>query len=142
MKRQVVYSKGKDITNSSEVIDTIQLWLDTAKNGNYTIEMKRIGDKRSISQNKLMWLWFSAIADEWSEATGRVITRNEVHDAYCQMFLPIDTPKGRVGGSTSGLTTDEMTKFLDRVHEDASSDGIVLLNPEDKFFMEWAAQYE
>ena len=142
MKRLVVYNKDRYTNNSSEVIERVMLWLSTALNGNYTIEMKRFGDKRSISQNKLMWLWFKAIADAWSEATGKVFTKDEVHDAYCQMFLPIDTPKGRVGGSTSGLSTEEMSEFLDRVNADASSDGIELLNPEDNFFEQWAAQYE
>ena len=142
MKRLVVYNKDRYTNNSSEVIERVMLWLSTALNGNYTIEMKRFGDKRSISQNKLMWLWFKAIADAWSEATGKVFTKDEIHDAYCQMFLPIDTPKGRVGGSTSGLSTEEMSEFLDRVNADASSDGIELLNPEDNFFEQWAAQYE
>ena len=142
MKRIVVYNKDKGTTNSPEVLETIQLWLDTVRNGQYTIEMKKVVGKRSISQNKLMWLWFSAIADAWSDATGRVFTRNEVHDAYCQMFLPIDTPKGRVGGSTSGLSTEEMSEFLEKVHADAADDGITLLNPEDKMFEQWAMQYE
>jgi hypothetical protein len=142
MKRIVVYNKDKGITNSPEVLETIQLWLDTVRNGQYTIEMKKVVEKRSISQNKLMWLWFSAIADAWSDATDRAFTRNDVHDAYCLMFLPIDTPKGRVGGSTSGLSTEEMSEFLEKVHADAADDGITLLNPEDKMFEQWAMQYE
>lgn len=142
MKRIVVYNKDNGITNSPEVLDMVQLWLDTVRNGQYTIEMKKVVGKRSISQNKLMWLWFSAIADAWSDATGRVFTRDEVHDAYCLMFLPIDTPKGRVGGSTSGLSTEDMSEFLEKVHADAADDGITLLNPEDKMFELWAMQYE
>jgi hypothetical protein len=142
MKRIVVYNKDKGTTNSPEVLETIQLWLDTVRNGQYTIEMKKAVEKRSISQNKLMWLWFSAIADAWSDATDRAFTRNDVHDAYCLMFLPIDTPKGRVGGSTSGLSTEEMSEFLEKVHADAADDGITLLNPEDKMFEQWAMQYE
>lgn len=142
MKRIVVYNKDKGTTNSPEVLETIQLWLDTVRNGQYTIEMKKVVEKRTISQNKLMWLWFSAIADSWSDATSRVFTRNDVHDAYCLMFLPIDTPKGRVGGSTSGLSTEEMSEFLEKVHADAADDGITLLNPEDKMFEQWAMQYE
>ena len=142
MKRIVVYNKDKGTTNSPEVLETIQLWLDTVRNGQYTIEMKKVVGKRSISQNKLMWLWFSAIADAWSDATDRAFTRNDVHDAYCLMFLPIDTPKGRVGGSTSGLSTEEMSEFLEKVHADAADDGITLLNPEDKMFEQWAMQYE
>ena len=142
MKRIVVYNRDKGTTNSSEVLETIQLWLDTVRSGQYTIEMKKVVEKRSISQNRLMWLWFSAIADAWSDATGRVFTMDEVHDAYCLMFLPIDTPKGRVGGSTSGLSTEEMSEFLEKVHADAADDGITLLNPEDKMFELWAMQYE
>ena len=142
MKRIVDYIKDKGTTNSSEVLDMIQLWLDTVRIGRYTIEMKKVVEKRSISQNKLMWLWFSAIADAWSDATDRAFTRNDVHDAYCLMFLPIDTPKGRVGGSTSGLSTEEMSEFLEKVHADAADDGITLLNPEDKMFEQWAMQYE
>jgi hypothetical protein len=142
MKRLVVYSKVRGTTNSSEVIETIQLWLGTVRDGRYTIEMKKVVEKRSISQNKLMWLWFSAIADAWSDATDRAFTRNDVHDAYCLMFLPIDTPKGRVGGSTSGLSTEEMSEFLEKVQADAADDGITLLNPEDKMFEQWAMQYE
>lgn len=142
MKRIVVYNKDNGTTNSPEVLDMVQLWLDTVRNGQYTIEMKKVVVKRSISQNKLMWLWFSAIADAWSDATGSVFTRDEVHDAYCLMFLPIDTPKGRVGGSTSGLSTEEMSEFLEKIHADAADDGITLLNPEDKMFELWAMQYE
>ena len=142
MKRIVDYIKDKGTTNSSEVLDMIQLWLDTVRIGRYTIEMKKVVEKRSISQNKLMWLWFSVIADAWSDATDRAFTRNDVHDAYCLMFLPIDTPKGRVGGSTSGLSTEEMSEFLEKVHADAADDGITLLNPEDKMFEQWAMQYE
>ena len=142
MKRIVVYNKDNGTTNSPEVLDMVQLWLDTVRNGQYTIEMKKVVEKRSISQNRLMWLWFSAIADAWSDATGRVFTRDEVHDAYCLMFLPIDTPKGRVGGSTSGLSTEDMSEFLEKVHADAADDGITLLNPEDKMFELWAMQYE
>lgn len=142
MKRIVVYNKDKGTTNSPEVLDMVQLWLGTVRNGQYTIEMKKVVEKRSISQNKLMWLWFSVIADSWSDATSRVFTRNDVHDAYCLMFLPIDTPKGRVGGSTSGLSTEEMSEFLEKVHADAADDGITLLNPEDKMFEQWAMQYE
>jgi hypothetical protein len=142
MKRIIVYNRDKGTTNSPEVLETIQLWLDTVRNGQYTIEMKKVVEKRSISQNRLMWLWFSAIADAWSDAIGRVFTRNDVHDAYCLMFLPIDTPKGRVGGSTSGLSIDDMSEFLEKVHADAADDGITLLNPEDKMFELWAMQYE
>lgn len=90
-----------------------------------------------------MWLWFSAIADEWSDATGRVFTRQNVHDAYCYMFLPIDTPKGRIAGSTSVLNTEQMTEFLNRVQADAQTEyGITLPDPDDYNFAAWAKMHE
>ena len=89
-----------------------------------------------------MWLWFTCIAKSWSEATNRTFTSQDVHDAYCLMFLPIQTPKGAVAGKTSGLTTEQMTEFLNKVQSDAASEyGITLPNPEDRYFEIWAKQY-
>jgi hypothetical protein len=142
MKRVFDYIKNDQMDNSESVLDIVRVWMLSSYRGRYRIEMKRVNHSRTVSQNKLMWVWFSAIAEAWSEATDRAFTRNDVHDAYCQMFLPVETPKGRVGGSTSGLSTEEMSAFMDRVHADASSDGIVLLNPEDRMYEQWASQYE
>jgi hypothetical protein len=142
MKRVFDYIKNDQMDNSESALDIVRVWMLSSYRGRYRIEMKRVNPSRTVSQNKLMWVWFSAIAEAWSEATDRAFTRNDVHDAYCQMFLPVETPKGRVGGSTSGLSTEEMSAFMDRVHADASSDGIVLLNPEDRMYEQWASQYE
>lgn len=142
MKRVFDYIKNDQMDNSESVLDIVRVWMLSSYRGRYRIEMKRVNPRRTVSQNKLMWVWFSAIAEAWSEATDRAFTRNDVHDAYCQMFLPVETPKGRVGGSTSVLSTEEMSAFMDRVHADASSDGIVLLNPEDRMYELWASQYE
>lgn len=142
MKRVFDYIKNDQMDNCEEALGVVRTWMMSSCRGRFRIEMKRVNPSRTISQNKLMWVWFSAIADAWSEATGRVFTRNDIHDAYCQMFLPIDTPKGRVGGSTSGLSTEEMSEFLEKIHADAAGDGITLLNPEDKMFELWAMQYE
>ena len=124
------------------VIDTIKFWYDSAGSGSYKITMEKIKDARTTSQNNLMWLWFTAIAQEWSESSDKPITPQNVHDVYCEMFLPIDTPKGTVGGSTRELSTDEMAMFLDKVQADASTEyGIRLPNPDDYNFELWKAQY-
>lgn len=142
MKRRVLLNKSSGSNNVSFVKDTVSMWLETAPNGDYRVTMEKVSKPRSINQNNLMWLWFTAIADEWSEASGKVFTRQNVHDVYCEMFLPVDTPKGRVGGSTSILSSEDMGVFLDRVQADAADDGIVLPNPEDKIFDVWRMQYE
>lgn len=142
MKRIIELHKNKFANNVSCVLENINTWLHSCGYGEYILEMKKKPKPRTINQNRLMWLWFNAIAKEWSDGTGRVITSQNVHDAYCEMFLPVDTPKGRVGGETKGLSTDEMATFLDKIQADAAGDGIVLPNPEDKMFEHWRMQYE
>ena len=70
----------------------IHNWLDTqiknVCNGEYEISIKRVTMTRTTEQNALMWVWFTIIAQAWSEATGRTFTPQNVHDAYCQLFLP------------------------------------------------------
>ena len=65
-----------------------------------------------------------------------------MHDAYCLLFIPKETPKGRVAGSTSSLSLEQMKEFLDKVQADAASEyGIQLPNPEDQFFEALAEEY-
>ncbi len=137
------YSKSRDGNNAEEIVQTIQLWLNDAMNGEYILTMEKAKSPRSNNQNRLMWLWFTCIAKSWTEAYGRVFTAELVHDSYCTLFLPIDTPRGRVAGHTKGLTTEQMTDFLNRVQADASAEyGITLPNPDDLYFEMWAQQYE
>ncbi len=137
------YSKSRDGNNAEEIVQTIQLWLNDAMNGEYILTMEKAKSPRSNNQNRLMWLWFTCIAKSWTEAYGRVFTAELVHDSYCTLFLPIDTPRGRVAGHTKGLTTEQMTEFLNRVQADAATEyGITLPNPDDLYFEIWAQQYE
>lgn len=140
--RTVVITKQRGAVDYHAAQNTLALWLQSCANGKYILSLKKVAEKRSNPQNKLMWLWFAAIADAWSESTGRKFTAQDVHDAYCLLFLPKDTPKGRVAGSTSDLTTEQMADFLNRVQADAQTEyGIMLPNPEEQYFEAWAEQY-
>ena len=141
MKR-ITFVKTPKGDNRTNTLGTIGIWLMAAANGEYTITLERVRKQRTISQNQLMWLWFKCIAEAWTEATGYVYTKDDVHEAYCLMFLPVDTPKGRIAGRTKGLSTQEMTEFLDKVQADAAAEyGIRLPHPEEQFFAEWASEY-
>lgn len=140
--RTLVVTKEHGALDFRATLDAVTIWLQTCANGKYTISMKKVQEKRSDPQNKLMWVWFATIARAWGEATGRVFTPQDVHDAYCLMFLPVDTPKGRIAGSTSGLSQEQMSEFLDRVQADAMQEyGIQLPNAEDNFFAALAEEY-
>ena len=84
-----------------------------------------------------------AIAKEWTDATDRQYTKEQVKEMFTEKYLPIETPMGTVGRSTSELTTEEMSDFLTKVQAYAATEwDITLLSPADKMFNEWKEQYE
>ena len=140
-KRALKFTKERGtISNRQELYSTLDMWLDTLGNGNYIMAIERVHRPRSNPQKRLMWLWFTIIAQSWSEAVGRTITPEQVHDAYCQIFLPVTMPNGAtIAGSTSRLSSEEFTDFMNKVQADAASEyGIRLPTPEEAMY----AQYQ
>lgn len=143
MKRVFKFKKEKGSSVSyTGLASVLEMWCKTASDGEYVITMERCRSARSVRQNNLMWMWFEAIAKEWSDATGRGYTKEQVKEMYCALFLPIDTPAGIVGGSTSGLSTEQMTEFLNNVQAHAATEyGIQLPSPDDCNLELWISQY-
>jgi hypothetical protein len=115
--------------------------LATLSNGKYLISVTRDVERRSLSQNALMWLWFSCIEQE----TGT--DKNDVHDYYCIRFLnrrtTINGREEMIVGGTSKLDTAQFADFLNKVQADAASEfGIRLPNPEDAYFESFRQEYE
>lgn len=110
------------------------------QNGTYSIEVKKVTEKRTVSQNALMWMWFSCIERE----TGTPM--QDVHDYYCKKFLcrvvHIGERMEKVVGETKRMNTQQMTEFLNKVQADAATElGITLPRPEDRFFSEFYSQF-
>ena len=122
-------------------LNFVSAWLHTCLPGKYTISMKKVPDVRTINQNKFMWVCFNVIARAWTEGYGRTWTKQEVHDFFCMKYFPVDTPKGRVFRSTSSLSTEEMSWFLDNIRAEVAEDGIELPTPESDFFAALAEEY-
>lgn len=143
-KQRGVFSlPANPLFSRADINARLNQWFDALPNGLYLLTIKRVNPHRSISQNNLMWAWFTCIAEAWTEATDRPFTAQDVHDSYCLLLLPKRTPKGNVGGSTSRLTTEEMTNFLNRVQADAAAEyGITLPSPDDQYFEAWYSQYQ
>lgn len=146
MKREITFNKNKlfDSIKQGEVLYSAGIWLSSIPNGTWVLKLERKPTQRTLSQNALMWVWMDAIAEEWSEATDRYYSRDVVKEFLCRKYLPLEMPDGSVvGGSTSGLTTEQMGEFMDKVQAYAATEwGITLLNPEDKMFEQWRNQYE
>lgn len=125
-------------------LDGISRWLDAAlssmPNDVRVLSMTRPRKHRTNDQNALMWLWFSCIEDE----TGT--DRQTVHDYYCTKFLRRNTTiNGKdvtIVTGTSGLDTETMTYFLNKVQADAATEmGIRLPSPEDREYEEFLSYY-
>ena len=113
----------------------------TLKNGIYTISIKRKVEPRTLSQNALMWLWFSCIEKE----TGT--DKLDIHDFYYSKFLTrqicVSGHAISVVGSTSKLNTIQMKNFMDKVQADAAAEfGINLPLPADKYYHEFISEYQ
>jgi len=123
----ILIKKEKGKINAREnVMRKIDNILDeNLQNGEYTLTFRKAGNKRLLSQNAIMWMWFSCLSD----ATG--LTKEDIHDYYCSKFLlrhiKIQDEEVTVHGGTSRLDRDTMSIFLENVREDAFADfGIVL----------------
>lgn len=114
--------------------------FSTLRNGTYTLTIKRASEKRTVSQNALMWMWFTCMENE----TGT--PKKDFHDYYCREFLrrqvSVKNQVFTVIGNTSDLNTQQMTEFLNKVQADAAREfGIQLPIPEDRYFEEFYQQY-
>ena len=114
--------------------------FSTLANGTYTLTIKRASEKRSISQNDLMWMWFQCISNE----TGT--PKDEIYMYYCKKFLmrtmSIGERMERIYMTSSKLNSEQMTAFLNQIQADAASElGITLPTPQDRYFEQFYQQY-
>lgn len=128
-------------------IGALHAWLDKSvkwlTNGRHTLEIKRSVKRRSLAQNKLMWLWFACIESE----TGQYA--QDIHDYYCLKFLKREVANPStgemviVGGHTSLLSSEAFTDFLNKVQADAATElGITLPVPDDDGFSDFEDTYK
>ena len=111
------------------------------RNGRYRVKIERFTEPRTLSQNALMWLWFTCIEQETGTA------KQDVHDYYCNRFLRRTSYfRGKemvIAGSTSKLNTVQMTDFLNKVQADAAAElGITLPLPADRYYNEFINEYK
>lgn len=137
----LIVKKNGEIENKEDILKQIDLMLNTARNGEHFMKLEKAVRQRSISQNKLMWLWFACIQQE--TGTDKI----DIHDYYCKKFLRrVVTLAGKeevVVSGTSKLSTEQFKDFLDKVQVDAASElGIKLPNPEDEYWRQFEEYYK
>lgn len=137
MARTVILTKKDGRVTLDQELPYI---FSTLANGTYTITIKRASEKRSISQNDLMWMWMQCISSE----TGT--PKDDIYMYYCKKFLmktvTIGNRMERIYTTSSKLNTVEMTNFLNQIQADALTElGITLPLPTDRFFECFYQQY-
>lgn len=110
------------------------------RNGIYTLRITRKTTKRSLPQNKLMWMWYKCIED----STGT--PANDIHEYYKSKFLCYSkTILGKecyTVGSTTSLNTAQFTEYLNKIQADAATElGIRLPLPEDQGYDQFIEMY-
>ena len=135
---EAILTKQNGVVTMDKSFDYL---CSTLKNGTYTVSIKRKVEPRTLSQNALMWLWFTCIEQE----TGT--DKQDVHDYYCNRFLRRTSYfRGKemvIAGSTSKLNTVQMTDFLNKVQADAAAElGITLPLPADRYYNEFINEYK
>lgn len=101
--------------------------------GVYDITITKYKKDRTKSQNSLMWLWLGIISNDTGESP------ENLHNIFKLRFLgtekiqsmgySIEIPK-----STTKLTTQEFTDYLDKIEGLAISIDIRLPHPADLYF--------
>lgn len=114
--------------------------LSESKHYDVSIVLHR--QKRSLDQNRLLFLWINCIASE----TGN--DKDALHTFFKRKFL---TPSSRtvfgtqvyLDPTTTSLDTRQFTDYLEHIRAFAASEiGITLPDPEDALWAQFYEQYK
>ena len=119
----------------------VKEYLDKLPDKKFVVEIKRAKEIRSMSSNRLYWLWLNCIQAE----TGNL--KEDLHDYFAEKYLPrvttifmeneIEKPI-----STTKLDSKKFGQYLERVQQFANIElGVILPNPEDMVFNEFVEAY-
>ena len=133
----------EDIQFAINHLNSLKLGYDSKKRIiKYDFSCKRRNFKRSLGQNRLLWLWLGCISIE----TGN--TTDILYDYYIDKYAPrisyID-PNGKERikiVSSSKMSTKQKNEFLQKIDADVSTEGIRLTYPEDKYFEVFYEKYK
>lgn len=104
MGKVIKLTKGAFGTRlSSSIVEAVE----DLPYGKYNIYIEKQGYVRTLSQNKLFWMWMTQL-EYWSGTPRKVW-----HDHYVSLFVP-PTKHG-----TSDLSTEAMAHLMNQIHTDA-----------------------
>ncbi|HDR2612399.1 TPA: recombination protein NinB [Enterobacter ludwigii] len=106
----------------------------------YRLIIKPWKEKRSLSQNSLMWMWNGDVATAVNLHSSSKLTEEDLHEFLKDMFCPAKpvTVLGvtKMVKSTKLLDTEEMTFYLRRIEVWCAERGIKLRIPANSEYHE------
>lgn len=102
----------------------------------FEVEVKPYRSKRSASQNRLLWRWYTEIAQQM-EVDGERFSKEDWHDLCRMKFLGVKIIN--IGGkeyprpakSTTKLKVSEMAEYLTQIEAHFLEKGVALTFTED-----------
>jgi hypothetical protein len=123
MKTTFTMNSGRMQTKAAKMLTK---HIAKLKDGEYVLEVKKYYKNRSVHQNRLLWDIYRQVSDQTGYET------DEVHAQMGQMFLLDETGKIPFVKSTTKLTTQEFSKFIDRIVRYFTVEaGLMIYLPED-----------
>ena len=107
----IIFTK-EDLKNGNllkKILDTLN------ENDKYILMIKKYYKNRTLSQNRLYWLWLNYLEKE----TGN--DKNDLHEFFKMKFLEIKTTnifdnEMKIYQSTAKLNKIEFMEYLDKIH--------------------------
>lgn len=106
----------------------------------YEVNIRPYKKNRSVSQNRLYWLWVNEIKDHIERTQGKVFSTDDIHEWFKDELLPqhvieINGKAKKAIKSTSALTTKEFTEYLEKIDWYCSDNlGLNLPHPLDLYY--------
>lgn len=105
------------------------------------LTMTNVKSKRSLAQNRLLWMWNNCIQEHLREHFGQIASAEEWHEILTAKLWPaeirtVELPGGwrfKVGrAKTRNFSTLEMTHYLERLDAYCAEHlGLILPHPEE-----------
>lgn len=118
---------GGEVEDRDKLIRWINMLLDKMTDGEHLIEISPTD--RTDAQNKFYWVCVRIIANTFG------VSPNDLHEHFKSEWLPSQEyfvlTKRKQVRSTSEMTKDEMSEYLEKVIRLAAEQGIVIPDPEE-----------
>ena len=102
-----------EIADVESLLKNLQVLLKGIKNGEYNISIEPVRRQRTLSQNRLLWLWLNFIAEQ--TGNGAEELKQFFQYNFLQSTTEINGHDVTIIRGTSTLKKDEMKKFLDDI---------------------------